>query len=240
MGVRERDRERKRLSASTKRQGFWSPPRTPMRAVVTTRGAGAAGSRGRTASGGSQTGRPFWARPMPSAWASRAGPEARRRGSSIAAAGDHVLDAVLGLEGAEQHAGRHPLLLGDDIGAEVHPVGEVDVEVTGRPEQDRGAVGHAAVAVTAGVVLPVRLGLDDAPAGAAEEEGAADEIARDLERGAREEGLRKRSGGHAASVAERADSASEGAPPRRGRCRAGRDAMRRAAGVMDGAVTGDG
>ena len=205
MGVRESGRERKRLPASTKRHGFWSPPRTPMRAVVTTSGAGAPVGRGRTASGGSHTGRPLCARLMPRAWASRAGPEASRRVSSHSAAGDHGVDAVPGLEGAEQHPRRDALLLRGDVGAEVHAVREVDVEVAGRPEEHGVAVGLAAVAVAAGIVLPVRLGLDDAPSGAAEEEGAADEVARDFERVACEERLRQWLGtGHDQSVADAA------------------------------------
>ena len=50
-GVRASGRERYALCASTKRHGFWSPPRTPMRAVVRLRARARRRGRGRKASG---------------------------------------------------------------------------------------------------------------------------------------------------------------------------------------------
>lgn len=47
------------------------------------------------------------------------------------------------------------------------------------------------MAMAAGVVLAVRLDLDDPASRPTEEEGAADEVARHLEDGPREERLRK-------------------------------------------------
>lgn len=60
------------------------------------------------------------------------------------------------------------------------PVGEVDVGVAGRAEEDPGALGQADVGVAGGVVGLVALGLDDDAAAAFVEERAADQIAGDL------------------------------------------------------------
>lgn len=59
------------------------------------------------------------------------------------------------------------------------PVGEVDVGVAGRPEEDPGPLGQADVGVAGGVVGLVALGLDDDAAAAFVEERAADQIAGD-------------------------------------------------------------
>lgn len=59
------------------------------------------------------------------------------------------------------------------------PVGEVDVGVAGRAEEDLGALGEADVGVAGGVVGLVALGLDDDAAAAFVEERAADEVAGD-------------------------------------------------------------
>ncbi len=75
----------------------------------------------------------------------------------------HELDAVDRRGGAQQHRGGVAGLGRDDVGAPVHAVGEVHVEVPGRPEHHLGARRHAPVRVAAGVVGPeVRLDLDDA------------------------------------------------------------------------------
>jgi len=105
---------------------------------------------------------------------------------------DHAADAVLWLKSTKQNPSPHPLFLRGNVGAEVHAVGEVDVQMPRRPEQNRIAIGPASVAVTTGVILAIRLGLDDAPPNASEEKGAANQVARDLERVAGEEGLRER------------------------------------------------
>ena len=60
------------------------------------------------------------------------------------------------------------------------PVGEVDVGVAGRAEEDLGPLGQADVSVAGGVVGLVALGLDDDAAAAFVEEGAADQIAGDV------------------------------------------------------------
>ena len=57
---------------------------------------------------------------------------------------------------------RRPVRTDDDVAAVVHAVGEVDVEVAGRPEHHRVAAGAAAVGVGAGVARSVvRLDLGD-------------------------------------------------------------------------------
>ena len=60
------------------------------------------------------------------------------------------------------------------------PVGEVDVGVAGRAEEDLGPLGQADVGVAGGVVGLVALGLDDDAAAALVEERAADQVAGDV------------------------------------------------------------
>jgi hypothetical protein len=62
----------------------------------------------------------------------------------------------------------------------VDPVGEVDVGVAGRAEEDLGALGQADVGVAGGIVRLVALGLDDDAAAALVKERAADQVAGDL------------------------------------------------------------
>jgi hypothetical protein len=62
----------------------------------------------------------------------------------------------------------------------VDPVGEVDVGVAGRAEEDPGALGEADVGVAGGIVGLVALGLDDDAAAALVEQGAADQVAGDV------------------------------------------------------------
>ena len=134
---------------------------------------------------------------MPSAWASRAGPEHSRRGVGRCRAAPPCSSPATRFESPQQDAGADALRLADQVDAEVHAVGEVDVEVARAVRTSRRCARPAAIARGSGVVLAVGLGLDDAPAGAAEKERAADQVARDVEGGAREEGLLERAGGHA-------------------------------------------
>jgi hypothetical protein len=62
----------------------------------------------------------------------------------------------------------------------VDPVGEVDVGVAGRAEENPGALGQADVGVAGGVVGLVALGLDDDAAAAFVEESAADQVPGDV------------------------------------------------------------
>lgn len=57
------------------------------------------------------------------------------------------------------------------------PVGEVDVGVAGRAEEDLGALGQADVGVAGRVIGLVALGLDDDAAAAFVEQRAADQVA---------------------------------------------------------------
>jgi hypothetical protein len=61
----------------------------------------------------------------------------------------------------------------------VDAVGEVDVGVAGRSEEDLGPLRQADVGVAGGIVGLVALGLDDDAAAAFVEEGAADQVAGD-------------------------------------------------------------
>src|SRR5215207_3138329 len=97
-------------------------------------------------------------------------------GAAGRAPGPHALDPADRLAGPEQHRLGDPLGAADHVGAPVHPVGEVEVEVAGRAEHDRVAGGGAAVGV-AGRVEPgpvVGLGLDQ-PGGADPLRGPVDQ-----------------------------------------------------------------
>ena len=91
------------------------------------------------------------------------------------------------LERPDQDRGGAALRLGDGVQQAVDAVGEVHVGAARWPEQRRRARGQADVGMTGGVVALVALRLDDHPAGAAEAELTADQIARDLVHGPLEE-----------------------------------------------------
>ena len=97
------------------------------------------------------------------------------------------LDAGGRLEGADEDGGRGPLGLGDEVEHRVDPVAEVDVGVAGRPEQRRVAPGRPAEGVAGGIAALIGLGLDDRPADAVVEQGAADQLGGHLPRRAGEE-----------------------------------------------------
>ena len=148
-------------------------------------------ARGRIASGGSHTGRPFCSRPMPRACASRAGPLQSRRGSATPRRATISLTPLFRSDGSQKNACARALRFAGDVGAEVHAVGEVHVQVPGRSEEHGVSRRLAAVPVAARVVLAIGLGLDDATADPPKEKRAADEVARDLEGGAGEVALWK-------------------------------------------------
>ena len=107
------------------------------------------------------------------------------------------------LKGAEQHGRTNAFRLTRDVGAEMHPVSEVNVQVAGRTEHDRVARGLAAERVAAGIRGGVRLVLDDAPADAGVKQRAADEVVRDLQGRTSEERLgQAATARHPASVPE--------------------------------------
>jgi len=78
------------------------------------------------------------------------------------------------LEGADQDRGCLPHRFGDGVEQAVDPVGEVDVGVAGRAEEDPGALGEPDVGVAGGVVRLIALGLDNGATDALVEEGATD------------------------------------------------------------------
>ena len=95
------------------------------------------------------------------------------RATSSAAGG---LDAVDDLAGAQQDRARPALRSAGDVAAEVHAVGEVDVEVPGRSEHHRVAVGAAVEGVRAGVVgSVVRLHLGEPDRHSPVREGGAEQ-----------------------------------------------------------------
>src|SRR5215212_7489827 len=76
-----------------------------------------------------------------------------------AAAGPRYLDAVDDLTGTQQDSGGVALRPADDIGCPMHPVTEVDVELSGRPEHDR-VPGRAAAVGVRGRIRGSVVGLD--------------------------------------------------------------------------------
>ena len=89
-------------------------------------------------------GAPSWLRSTPRACMRFAGPRPSAVGSTARAA--TVAGEVLALDdlaGAQQHGGGLAVGADDDVAAEVHAVGEVDVEVAGRPEHHGRCAGSA-------------------------------------------------------------------------------------------------
>ena len=99
----------------------------------------------------------------------------------------HLIDPAGRLQRPDQDSGRTPLGLGHEVQQAVDPVGEVDVGVARRAEEDLVAGGPADVGVASGVRRVIRLGLDDHSGCVADGELAADQLARDLVHGAVEE-----------------------------------------------------
>jgi hypothetical protein len=80
------------------------------------------------------------------------------------------------LQCPDQDRGGLALGFGDGVQQAVDSIGEVDVGVAGRPEEDSGALGQAYVGVAGGIVGVIALGLDDDAAAAFVEKGAADQV----------------------------------------------------------------
>jgi hypothetical protein len=69
-----------------------------------------------------------------------------------------------GLDGTQQHGPRRAFAPGDNVCAEMHPIGEIDVQVATLPEHDLIAASFSTKRVARGVIrTPVRLNLDDPP-----------------------------------------------------------------------------
>src|SRR5207244_271328 len=73
----------------------------------------------------------------------------------------HAIDAFERLRGSEQDRARRPIRTGHHVHAMVHAVGEVDVQMSRRPEHDADTRRATPVGVTRRVVLIVGLRLDD-------------------------------------------------------------------------------
>jgi hypothetical protein len=87
---------------------------------------------------------------------------------------------VGGLQRPDQHRRSLPLRFGDGVEEAVDPVGEIDVGVARRAEENPRALGQPDVGVAGGVVGLVALGLDDGAAAAFVEKRATDEVPGDL------------------------------------------------------------
>ena len=122
--------------------------RTRAKATAATRHAGVeAGLLTAQGEGRREAGRP--ARPVAARRSRRGGP---RRASSPATTSPARSRTALAAPGRAAH----------DVGAPVHAVGEVDVEVAGRAEHHLGARGRAAEGVRPGVARPgIRLDLGE-------------------------------------------------------------------------------
>lgn len=83
-------------------------------------------------------------------------------------------------QGPDQDGGRLALGFGDGVEQAVDPVGEVDVGVAGRAEEDPGALGQADVGMTGRIVGLVALGLDDYAAAPFIEKDATNQLAGDV------------------------------------------------------------
>jgi hypothetical protein len=92
------------------------------------------------------------------------------------------------LESPDERSLRYALVAAHEIQAPVDPVRAVDVRMARRAEHRRVARGStAAVAVTRGILVVVRLDLDDPSTDAVDEERHADEIGGNLVDAASEE-----------------------------------------------------
>ena len=158
-------------AATRARQGRSAAAVTPTLPVQATWSSGT-GQPAVSSSGPRSRAAPLAQPARPRAWQRRAGPRARSRGRL---AGRRACSSSMPqdrLAGPQQHRLGGPLGGADHVGAPVHPIGEVEVEVAGRAEHDRVAGGRAAVGV-AGRVEPgpvVGLGLDQ-PDGAGRPRG---------------------------------------------------------------------
>ena len=80
----------------------------------------------------------------------------------LAATNFHQLDAVDGFNRTNQHGFGHVFDIGDDVGAQVATVNQIDVDETARAVKNFRAFGQAFVRVRRRVKLAhVRFGLDD-------------------------------------------------------------------------------
>lgn len=120
-----------------------------------------------------------------SPWTAGKGPLSSRQRNAAAARSKWC--PVDNLDRAQQHGVRHSLVPADDVGAVVHTVDQVDVEVPGRPEHDsvarrRPPEGMARRVVESTVGLDLDDPRDDEAVGVLANQPPAEQIGSDLER----------------------------------------------------------
>ena len=207
-------RLRKREPASPYRHGCSTAFVMPMRGPRTISGSP---SRARSSNGDSSSARPSCSRVIAERLAQPPRPGAEQPLVPDPAPRAHHVEPLRRLERADQHRIRDADVLADEVQAPVDPVRAVDVRVPGRAEHRRVALGPAAEAVRGGILVVVRLDLDDHAADAVDEQRGADQLGRDVVHRAREELTRER-----VTRACPASSRSEATPGRaetRRRCR---------------------
>ena len=123
----------------------------------------------------------------PERLAQLAGPVGEEAIRLAASAAPHDLDTAQRDQPSQQDGLGIAVGAGDHIGAEVHAVREVDVEVSGRPEHRRVARRSAAEGMAGGVVGAIRLDFDDAPCARSRDEDLVEERRCQLDRAALEE-----------------------------------------------------
>ena len=143
--------------AQAKRSGRSAARLIPTRGPIVS-GAASTAARMLSRPAGSQRSRPLSARVRPSPLPRLPGPRSSaaaggpgrappRRARTAGSPRSHR-------RGAQQDGAGPPLRLADDVGAEVHPVGEVDVEMPGRPEHHGGPRCRPPVGMGGGVLQP--------------------------------------------------------------------------------------
>ena len=127
-------------------------------------GGGMPSSPIHTGAGATQVERRCGAGRAPNAWHSLPGPSASDRSARPGRRRSRmIVDARHRRHRPQQHGCAVTADAGDDVGAVVHAVGEVDVQMAGRPEHRPRCAASAAVRVARRIVGRVRLDLDDPP-----------------------------------------------------------------------------
>lgn len=87
--------------------------------------------------------------------AHRLGEASRTRGQQavgdVASPRSHQIHPLQRLAGTQQNGFGNPFSIADDVHAPMHPVGEIDVEPSGRTEHRAGSRGHPSIAMRTGI-----------------------------------------------------------------------------------------
>ena len=100
----------------------------------------------------------------------------------------HALEPRDRLKRPDQHRATGPRGTADEIQAPMDAVRSINIRIARRAEHRPVAIILAAEAVRRGIIVAIRLGLDDAPAAPVHEEGCADQLSCHVARVAGEEG----------------------------------------------------